>query len=377
MSQIKIRNLAGYLPFILYYIGVGFFAYPLIVILTLLAQKIRLNKQDLLIIFLGVIYSLIKLTFDISIYNWALIGMYSFGFLVYYVFFKSFNETTRFNIRKLLFCLSLITIVEAFLVNTFVSVAVLPNYPDPNQANVYTAFFGFYQRPYGFCGQPSVTSSVLVAMMALQEDRLEANTWIHKLAEVLPIASVLLCASGTGYLALTVFFVLNKVRKAYIFVIIPVLLFIYFAVLGFLEDLVISTPLAKVSPAYILFLWNFKLEQIFETYNLTNYDMFQVFFGKTFAKGEAIPIGSDFGWINSLYVSGILGLAIIIIFIVMHVNKRNYQAIIVLSITSFHYATIFNIVGQAVFAYALTIKNRNQRNRYRSDCKRIVRSHSW
>ncbi|MCT7958203.1 hypothetical protein NG795_23375 [Laspinema sp. D3] len=285
-------------------------------------------------------------------------GMYSFGFIVYYVYFKSLNDYNFLNLRKLLLYLSLLTIFEAFLVNTFVPVEFLPNYPDPNIATVRTALFGFYQRPYGFCGQPSVTSSVLVSLMSLQEDNIKIKHKNNKFAEILPVIAVLLCVSGVGYLALCILFMLRKFKNFSLFITVtPALLGSYFVVASFFEQLGTHIPITKISPWYILFLWDFKFNQFFESYNLSD-GIYRIWFGQIFTTKETTQIGGDFGWINFFSVSGILGLLIIIITIVMHLNKRNYKTIIILVVTTFHYATIFHIVGQAVFAYALCLKSK-------------------
>ncbi|MCT7968522.1 hypothetical protein NG799_19625 [Laspinema sp. D1] len=355
--RLKLRKLLVYLPFIVYYMGVGFFLYPLFLIMTGFSRKIKLDFKDVLIITLILIFSVIKLAFS-GVYMGLLVGMYSFGFIVYYVYFKSLNNYNFFNLRKLLLYLSLLTIAEAFLVNTFVPVDFLPNYPDPNIASVRTAFFGFYQRPYGFCGQPSVTSSVLVSLMSLQEDNIKIQNNKQKLANILPIIAILLCVSGTGYLALCILFMLRKFKNFSLFIMFtPVLLGIYYVIASYFEQLEKGILITKISPWYILFLWNLKFTQFFESYNLSDSDgIFRIWFGNIFTNRENTPIGSDFGWTNFFSVSGILGLVIIITTIVTHLNERNYKAILILVITTFHYATIFHIVGQSVFAYALCLK---------------------
>lgn len=356
ISRVKLRKILVYLPFIVCYIGIGFFIYPLLLI-TAFSKKIKLDFKDVLIITIIIIFSFIKLTLRNVVYMWLLDGMYSFGFIVYYVYFKSLNYNFIINIRKLLLYLSVITIAEAFLVNTFVPVEFLPNYPDPNIASVRTAFFGFYQRPYGFCGQPSVTSSVLVSLMSLQEENnIKIN---HKkritTADILPVIAVLLCVSGTGYLALCILFMLRKFKKIYTFITVaPALLGSYFVGSSFFEQLGTGIPITKISPWYISFLWNLKINQYLENSSLSDY----IWFGQTYTTIKTTQIGSDFGWINFFSVNGILGLLIIIITIAIHINKRNYKTIIILVVTTFHYATIFHIVGQAVFAYALCIKSK-------------------
>ena len=116
------------------------------------------------------------------------------------VFFIFFSYGYWINLDLLLKILCILVIGEAILINTFIAPYELPNYPDTSSNHFSPE--NMYQRPYSFGGSASVTSAILVTLMA--------SLRLNFRSSLLPIAATLSCMSGTGFLfAYNIFFGFN------------------------------------------------------------------------------------------------------------------------------------------------------------------------
>ena len=78
---------------------------------------------------------------------------------------------------------------------------------------------------------------------------------------------------------------------------------------------------------------------------------FENIFGYTVSSD--VPLnGGDFGWLNLLYVHGVLGFTIFFLIILVFSNgsKRNKLSIIILFFGAFHYSAIFLTAGQILLS---------------------------
>lgn len=310
----------------------------LYLIFLLRLGKIRLETFDICIVCLFIVFTIMK-TYQSSIYDTLFSFRYFLGFLIFYFYFKSGKGI---NVDKLLLILSCAVIVEAILINTIISPESLPNYPDFELAYTHrTNFFGFYQRPYSFGGSASVTSCLLVALLALRK-----NDDVKVL--ILSVFAVLISMAGSGYLCLLLFLYFRN-KKWFFALLSIVLLFLIYS--GYRIGL--DSDLVKISPAYFLSLAELKLQSIVSSHFFDN--LFQMLFGMNvdFENGE---IGGDFAMFSLVYSQGIIITSLFLLLIAYRMNRNNYQALSIMMVATFHYGVMFFFPGQILLAYALSKK---------------------
>ena len=151
-------NPVGFLAFFYYYVGkFSFVIYPYVLIKT----------RFVLPIFDWFVLLYLVILFCFSVYTSGLVEaaqVYRFhwGFLAFYLFFR--NNTDKYNIQALLVVLLLLTFFESMLVNSLISAESLPNYPDKAASS---HFSDIWQRVYGFGGNSSVLSVLLVSLLSI------------------------------------------------------------------------------------------------------------------------------------------------------------------------------------------------------------------
>ena len=142
-------------------------------------------------------------------------------------------------LRLLRILMLLMIVIESALVNSLVSAADLPNYPDIEMVPLHftgtTFFLDEWQRAYSFGGNASVASTLLVVVLSL--------VGFSPILVISVFIAVTMIGSGSGWVAFTAYF-FYKIRLSYkfLFVIIVSWLWITF---------VPGIPaLAKISPKY-------------------------------------------------------------------------------------------------------------------------------
>ena len=318
----QLKNIVAYFPFFYYYLG------PTVFITYLLAGRSLLGRFS----FLGVIFAIIFAAYVLMLFgvNGFLNGLYLFrffwGFILFYLLFKS---GIQIQIDKLLIFLSVLTIIEAVLINTVISAQLLPNFPSMEAASHF-APAGDYQRPYSFGGSASVTSVILVAFLAVSR-----LGWRGK---SLVISAISACMSGSGFIAVIIYFLARTPRIGYL-LIVP-------AIIG----VVYSADIYKISPDYLFYLLDFKIGQITD-----NYSSAFLFLGEPLQASEG-SAGGDFAALTFLQYNGLVGLFLFFTFFVLNINKLNWLPILILLVGALHYGVIFFFPGQLALGYILNIK---------------------
>ncbi|GEM_PF-4009847 len=283
-------------------------------------------------------------------YNVSYIYRFYFGFLPIYLLLQS-NPTYRFqNLERLLFFVCLATIGEAVLVNTLVDPTFLPNSPDLDGSAFThrTAFYGFYQRPFGLGGNPSVTSSLIVAILAMFPRIGPGKPSLKALG--IAALSVFLCASGTGF---GVFLFYLAVRSQWKLCFGAALVMSVLSLSEIHRD--DESIFNKISFDYVEALIDTKTIVQGKNFNILDYSNFEQFFGVHMDSNSTPEAGGDFGWLTFLYFNGLGGLGFLLWFIARHLNRNNWLALAVLVLATFHYSALFSVPGQWLFAYALCL----------------------
>ena len=131
--------------------------------------------------------------------------------------------------------ISIITIVEAFLVNfTVLSPELLPNYPKDEGGNLAHPglFWGWYQRPYGIGTNAAVTAGTLVVLLSMRNAGGDRGANKVGKIDILVFISILACLSGTGFAMFALYYLFCFVK--------PVLLLILAAVSSFASLLALT-----------------------------------------------------------------------------------------------------------------------------------------
>lgn len=325
----------------------GFFSafIPLFNALSYFSIFKRYSFKESIVFYLVLMYVLSVLIYGVFFFDKTLtlsaIRFY-FGFLVFYVTFK--YSTFRFNDTHFRVLCALI-ILEAVLINTIIDPHVMPNFPD---SSAYSHFnLGGYQRPYSFSGNASVTSLLMVVLFSLLRFRIG-----NLIALSFCIA---LLSSGVGIFSyfLLLLYIFSRSFSTFLLLALALVVaacFIFF-VGGGIGDLTFLS--SKVSNEYILFLFDFKIEQIRNVYHgFTAMD----FLIGNIDNYQRIGLGGDFGWLYFISGFGFLGLVFIFFFLFFKLNKSNYYPLIMMIIFTLHYPAMFFLPGQVVLGYVLNQK---------------------
>jgi hypothetical protein len=315
-----------YLPFIYYYLGV-FSPIVFIIYFFFITKKNVFNNSEILIILLLLIHFIRVLILNQFPESLNIIR-YFWGFYFFYLYFKTVNF--EFS-KKILLFFVITTILETILINTVLSASNLPNFPDADEAWSHFAPIGSYQRPYGFGGNATVLSVILVLFYFLYN-----FSFVEK---VFLFLSIILAASGTGAFALALYLI-NKFKWYYgLLILFITSIFIYSGIFG------------KISYDYIKEIYLYKIFQINNEFSIS-----ALIWGTDIKNAER-QLGGDFSFLSFLEYNGIIGLLILFIIIFYKLNDKNRTPILILVLCSLHYGVVFSIPGQLVFAYFLSRKD--------------------
>jgi len=329
-----------YLSFIYYYFGPVCFA-------TYLAGLVLFKDKQSVVDIFFLFFVLFLFAFHFYHHSFYFIlykARFFFGFLSFYFYFKNYT----INIKRLLIFLVFLTLFEAVAINTIVDASTLPNFPEKEKAMSHFAIVGHYQRPYSFAGNASVGSALIVALLSMSK--------VPTLIYISSIFTVFVFASGTGFLSLTLYFILNSwnfIRGHFIrFVLLLLIVALGLYYIG--QSEYFSGSLVKISYKYYDYLIKFKLLQINEAI-FNRFSIFDYLLGYTGATAIDDPAG-DFGMLSYFFYYGVAGIIITGLIIIRNLNKSNYKTVIILLVSSVHYPVIFFLPGQVIFAYALNYK---------------------
>ncbi|MEO5330771.1 MAG: hypothetical protein H7839_02000 [Magnetococcus sp. YQC-5] len=315
------------------YIGVVAFVAYVMAGWYILFGKGNLLLADLIFCLVFGIFATINIYF-IEPVEWILLNRFYLGFCFFYLFIQ--KKSVIIDIDNLLLVLCCLTIVDLILVNFLIAPEMMPNYPvkDGQLIHSLESFGGAYNRPYSFGGSASVTSCILVALLASSKSK----RLIFKLFVFL---TVFVVYSGTGYGALFVYLIFkNRIFAFLVFVL------ILFGVIGVMQ---VGDDYQKLDPQYFLFLIDFKIQQFNEL--IPNMPSWRYLFG--FASDSYGGRGGDFGLLTFFLGQGLILAVLFLAFFVKKLNRYNALPLLILFIGTLHYSVIFYYVGQFIFAYFL------------------------
>ena len=309
-------------------------------LISLFYIKYKLKIIDwIFVIYLSLLF--IKSTLDFGIYNALLVFGFHWGFIFYFLFFKKYLELI--NLRSLFFVLSVITIVEGILVNTFLDAKNFPNYP---LAEATSHFSSIWQRSYSFGGNASITGVLIISLLTLLP--------FSKFRLLLASAVMVFSASASGVFSFFIYLGFNFRkfwRWSYIIIIFFVGIIFYILSSKYSSDI---GYFSKVSTYYISFLLNDKTERLFAS--LTSMSLIEHLIGSL----NYIDTGGDFTFLNFYKCHGISGILIILGLVLRNLSSKNKLPIFLILFFSFHYHVIFSAPGQVLFGYLLSLKQREK-----------------
>lgn len=321
----------AYMPFLYYYLG------PAAFLSYLLAGRSLLVRSG----YWGWIFG-VSFTAYVSwlLYANGVVGglhvvRFFWGFLLFYFVFKS---GIQIQADKLLLFLSALTLLEAVLVNTFINAASLPNYPASELVSHFVAT-GEYQRPYSFGGSASVTSVILAALLAVSN-----LGWRGK---SLVVAAIISCMSGSGFLALAIYFLVIA-PPVMIVLLVPMLI-----------GIIYSGEVYKLSEGYLTYLYEYKVDQA-----MTQIPMDSLLMGVPLQKNAddsaVLAMGGDFAFFSFIMLNGFAGLFLLLSVIYKNINKKNWLPLLIMLSGTLHYGVIYFFPGQLVFGYLLNLRSKSE-----------------
>ena len=209
-----------------------------------------------------------------------------------------------------------------------------------------------HMRPYGIAKNPTMTSTLVVSCFLYFRMHLfrRKTRW---LLFVLVLSVIILLRSGTGII-LFVFAIVIFSRSSFGLKILGIVLLI---ALVFLVIALVYNDIfyyLRVTPEYIGFLLQFKLEQAFVGLVPKDYSFINVIFGAP----EQTGFTNDIGWIPFFYAFGLGGCVVYLLVLVRHMGRSTKGPIIILLLGALHYPAIFSIPGQMLFAFLLSERKR-------------------
>lgn len=322
--------------------GIGSVSYPIIGILFLysLGSDTIIDKRAIVFLSIAIFIYIIKMMYPDSNVLLRYFKVY-FGFLVFYIYFT--NLTEYIEIDKLALFSSWCVIIEAVMVNTVLPPAMLGNYPVTNgmvTVGHATNFFGFFQRPYGFCANPSMTSTLLVSLYCMVESKKSRRFLLF---------AVFISFSTTGLtLLLLVIFYKSKRKNLIVIVMLS-----FIVLISSILSLVDSNVAYRFSPKYFTFIFYYFLHQFGASLMPESYSPW---IGTNYMLNGEYVIFTDNGAAPFFFTNGgILSILFILtLFWPKSINTR--FSILILFIGALHYPAIFTVPGQIVFALLLSGK---------------------
>lgn len=278
------------------------------------------------------------------------------GFMFFLPFFVSeqrrlgchFAEYESFF--RLFVNLSLVLLLIEFLTANALSV----EWPNRSHELSIEIESGSLARSYGFGGNATVTSVLLIALGGI----LYAGRFMRD------IATLGLATSGTGFLTLLLKSAL-MLKARHLLIGAAIFVVIYSTVwVGVLESGVLDaySAFGKFSLDYIGVLLDVKYEQYQSVMARTN--DFQLVFGQPFT--ELSLRTGDTQLLDFFTFNGLFGVGMLVLIVVKCMNKTNRVPLFLVLVATSHYQVIFSLPGQILFAWLLTVGTRVPQRRCKS-----------
>jgi len=283
--------------------------------------------------------------------------LFYFGFLLPLIVFASDRRISIsfFVNEKTLIGLCLLTLLEAVLFNS--PVAHLLYFFPPEGSNDRIVIFGFYQRPMGIGGNPSLTAAILF-FFAVLNDRIHGVT---KLAtQALIVVTTLALASGTGFGLLLVYLLVLAFRSirynikgiALGVFYLSILLAALALALGFIVDLWslrLQENFDKFSIGYFVLMYNYKMLVAASLFD--GIDIEAILFGRQIISSAATTTG-DAGMLNAVSALGLVGTMLLFAAPFLYVRGiwRNIVPTMFFFLSFVHYMGLLTPPGQVLLA---------------------------
>jgi hypothetical protein len=278
------------------------------------------------------------------------------GFVLFLPFFISEkrqlgNRFTEYNSFFRLFvsvCLILL-LIEYITANT-----LFLEWPNRSHELAIDLSDSAIARAYGFGGNASVTSVLLVAL----------STILYVGKYMRDIATLGLATSGTGLVVLLIK-LSSSINKQYIFLTVATLGLLYLGIWSDILNIEMTNDIgafSKFGITYFDYLIDYKYEQFQDVMKETN--KIQLIFGQTFMN-KTIRTG-DFQALDFLAFNGLFGAGMLILVVARYINQTNRLPLLCVLIGSFHYQVVFSLPGQILFAWLLTVGTLSSPNRNKS-----------
>ncbi|WP_426668519.1 hypothetical protein ACPPVU_20150 [Mucilaginibacter sp. McL0603] len=342
-----------YAMFFLPYSGTSIPAYIIaLLFLVVNLAHLRFKAIDAVILSVILVWFILKCQ-QSSLASAVTLLRYYFGFYIFYLFFN--NLSFKLNFEKLLFWISVVVIIEAFLINTILPPNLLPNYPKNEMVEdaFKTQILGFYQRPYSIGTNSSITSTILVLLLfCIEEYKQKSGLKIPRKLLAIATFAVVILGSGVGYILYLLYLIyrINPFKNILRTIIsISAVLVVY--VLLFVVDIGAAGGLDKISNVYMSFLFDFKAAQIDDTLTAFKSDVSFWLIGQKFDDPKDLIIWSDFAWENLFYCTGLIGFITTIIIFVVKTNRFNLIPLIIFALGAIHYGAMYSLPGQLLLGY--------------------------
>jgi hypothetical protein len=320
-----------------------------LIIVSLLAQNIRLNYRDLAATILLAGYAVVVVFSNDEKYHIFQNIRYWYGVIFYIYLFKSYSSSKFITFRFFRFACT-IFLLEALLINTIIESSLIHR----ETSDLHHVFLGLYERPVGFTANPGTTLVFLISYLYYVE--IYRNVRASTFDLFLLTCSVLLSFSTTAIVVYVVYMLLKHITYKGLGLFRRIWLILVFVILILvpLTYIFINTneqQLQKYSAGYLVRIVDQKLSDIKQ---IDSPEMF----GEQLNVTTAVTSG-DFGLMILFQQMGISGFLLYILIIILF-NKFDYKYLPVLFLIHFgslHYPSAFSPAGQLLTAMILIVRN--------------------
>ena len=301
------------------------------------------------------------------------------------MFSMKLNTTTSlFIIDKFIIAICMVTILEAFLVNSPL-LDYLYFFP-PEGSSERVNFLGFYQRPLGIAGNASMTSIVLIFSIVLadaknqifssgiSEPGIQGETKIQIFLDrqtIFLTIAILVLASGTGFILLLLYLFTKLLAK---FKLNEKYLVLFISTLAFLALLIFSSILVsepgvgfdKFSVVYLDFIIKHKIDNVIDVFENQNINIISVLFGQQVNTSMShASTSSDFGFLTMYSAIGALGSALVLSTPILFMSSLHkfFIPTIFFYLSFIHYPGLLSPPGAVLFSLYIYILNNHSRLR--------------
>lgn len=356
--MLTIRNSYIYIVAVIITLRYGLVSYLFYPTILFFQKNYRFNKIVLLYLLVIMLFFSIKAFFETDILVPIENLKYYFGFILFLLIFQSSSNKIN-NSLNLLFVLLFISIIaEYFIINyELLPIEYWFNVTHSDGTMLHPQTMGD-MRPYGIGKNATITATLLTVLyvhIMTEVNHKYLNSFKKRvLFTVFYIATIVLLRSGLGFFIsmIAIYFVVaNTSKKRFFYTVI-------FAILFVITFYIVESNLSgfsRFSISYLDYLIGFKKEQIFVSLLPENYGYIEFLFGALNQRGFT----NDIGWIPFFYSVGFVGLLLYLFILLVNVNRYNKKSLFILLLGAFHYAAIFSIPGQILFAYLLSRRSHN------------------